>query len=109
MATNSAAAGEIVNLETWADDQPHSRTKAIVKTDEMELIRISLPSGKVLPKHKVSGPIIVQCISGVIEFTAMGATQELSSLKLLHLMPGELHSIKAVEDAVILLTIIFKV
>jgi len=108
MATHHATPGEIVYLETWADDQPDSRTKAIAKTDEMELIRISLQSGKGLPNHKVSGPITVHCIKGKIEFTAMNSTQELSSNELLHLMPGEPHSVKAVEDAVILLTIIFK-
>ncbi|MGH1538587.1 MAG: cupin domain-containing protein [Gammaproteobacteria bacterium] len=108
MATQHASPGEIVNLETWADDQPDSRTKAIVKTDEMELIRLSLPLGKEIPNHKVSGPITVHCIKGKIEFTAMGATQELSQWELLHLMPGEPHSVTAIEDSVVLLTIIFK-
>ena len=108
MATHQAAPGEIVNLVTWADDQPNARTKAIVKTDEIELIRLSLPSGKELPNHKVSGPITVHCIKGKIEFTAMGATQELSPGELVHLMPGEPHAVRAIENSVVLLTIIFK-
>lgn len=108
MATHHAKPGEIVDLETWANDQPDARTKAIVKTEGMELIRLSLPTGKEIPNHKVSGPITVHCIQGKIEFTAMGATQELETGQLLHLMPEEPHSVKAVDDAVVLLTIVFK-
>ncbi len=109
MATHHANPGEVVDLETWAKDQPEARTKAIVKSDEMELIRMYLPAGKEIPNHKVrNGSIIVHCIRGSVEFTAMGAAQELESGQLLHLEPGEPHSLVAIEEAVILLTIIFK-
>ena len=108
IATHHASPGEVVNFETWASDLTTDQTKAIVKTKEMELVRLVLPAGKEIPNHKVSGPITVHCINGRIEFTAMGATQELSQGELLHLTPGEPHSVKAIENAVVLLTIIFK-
>ena len=108
MATHHAKPGETVNLATWADDLAKEKTKAIVKTDAMELIRLVLSAGAHLPHHKVPGPITVQCVKGKIEFTAMGATQEMQAGELLHLAPGEPHSVKAIENAVILLTIIFK-
>lgn len=107
MATHHANPGEIVDLQTWAADLPKEHTKAIVKTDEMELIRMVLPAGKGIPNHKVEGPIIVQCVAGKIAFTAMGATQVMNYDQLIHLLPGEPHSVKAIEDSVILLTIIF--
>ena len=44
----------------------------VSKTEEMELIRLVLAAGKVLPNHKVAGPITVHCIEGKIEFTTMG-------------------------------------
>lgn len=108
MATHHASAAEIVDLSTWAQGIPNEQTKAIVKTDEMELARLVIPAGKDFPNHKVSGPIIVHCINGEIEFTAMDTTQVLTPGQLLHLLPNEPHSIRAVEDSVILLTIIFK-
>ncbi len=109
MATHQAAPGEIVELKTWAQDLPDEQTKAIVKTEEMELVRLVILAGKEIPIHKVSGPIVVHCINGKIEFTTMGTTQVLIPGQLLHLIPDEPHSVKAVEDAVVLLTIIFKV
>ncbi len=108
MATHHAKPGEIVDLQTWAADLPKEHTKAIVKTDEMELIRIVLPAGKGIPIHKVPGPVTVQCIVGKIAIIAMDATQELNYNQLLHLKPGEPYSLKAIEDAIVLLTIIFK-
>ena len=108
MAIHHDKPGEIVDLETWADDQPLERTKAIVKTKEMELARLFLSSGKEIPNHKVRGPIIIHCIKGKVEFTALGTIRELEPGQLLHLMPEEPHAVKAIDDAVVLLTIIFK-
>jgi quercetin dioxygenase-like cupin family protein len=106
MATHHAAPGEIVDLASWADDLPSEKTKVIIKTNEMELARLVIPKGKEYPNHKVSGPIVVQCVQGRIELTAMGITQELHAGQLLYLLAGGAHSLKGVEDSVILLTIL---
>lgn len=108
MATHHASPAEVIDLGTWAQDLPNEKTKAIVKTDEMELARLVIPAGKEIPTHKVTGPIIVHCISGEIELTAMGKTQLLMPNQLLYLMSDEPHLVKAVEDSVVLLTIILK-
>lgn len=108
MATHHASPGEIVDFASWADDLPEDKTKTIVKSEAMELGRLVIPAGKEIPEHKVTGPIIIQCIQGKIEFSAMGKTQELQGGQLLYLMPDEPYSFKAMEDAVVLLTILFK-
>lgn len=105
MATHHAVPGEIVDLGSWANDLPNEKTKVIIKTHEMELARLVIPKGKEFPSHQVPGPIVVHCVQGKIELTAMGRMQELHCGQLLYLMPGEPHSLKAVEDAVILLTV----
>lgn len=108
MATHHASPGEIVDLATWAQDVPNEKTKVIVKTDEMELVRLVLPAGKEFADHKVSGPCVIHCITGEVECPAMGTTQALTSGQLLYLMSGEPHAVRAVVDSVVLLTIIFK-
>ena len=107
MATHHASPCEIVDLEAWAQDLPNEQSKAIMKTDEMEIARLVIPSGKEFPSHKVSGPIVVHCTKGEIEFTAMDKTQMLTSGQLLYLMPSEPYSLRATVDSVVLLTIIF--
>jgi len=108
MATHHASPSEIVDLETWSQDLPGEHAKAIVKTPEMELARLVFPAGGEFPNHKVSGPIVVHCKKGEIEFVAMGATRILKTGQLVYLMPDEPHSIRAIADSVVLLTIIFK-
>ena len=108
MATHHASPSEIVDLETWSQDLPNEHTKAIVKTPEMELARLVYPAGGEFPNHKVSGPIVVHCIKGEIEFEAMGITRILKPSQLVYLEAGEPHSIRAIADSVVLLTIIFQ-
>ncbi len=108
MATHHASPSEIVDLETWAQDLPNEHAKTIVKTHEMELARLVFPAGGEFPEHRVSGPVVIHCVKGEIEFTAMGATQILKPGQLLYLMPDEPHSLRALTNAVVLLTIIFK-
>tara|TARA_R100001377_G_scaffold84886_2_gene69501 strand:+ start:626 stop:964 length:339 start_codon:yes stop_codon:yes gene_type:complete len=107
MATHHASPAEIVDLETWAQDLPEEHAKAIVKTRDMELARLVFRAGEEFKSHKVSGPVVVHCISGAIEFTAMGSTKILSSGQLLYLLSNELHSLRALSDAIVLLTILF--
>jgi quercetin dioxygenase-like cupin family protein len=108
MATHHAVPGEIVDLASWANDLPNEKTKVIIKTDEMELARLVVPQNKEFPNHHVPGAIVVHCVQGKIELTAMGKTQELQEGQLLYLMPGEPHSLKGIEDAVIVLTVFLK-
>jgi quercetin dioxygenase-like cupin family protein len=108
MATHHAVPGEIVDLASWANDLPNEKTKVIIKTDEMELARLVVPKNKEFPNHHVPGAIVVHCVQGKIELTAMGKTQELQEGQLLYLMPGEPHSLKGIEDAVIVLTVFLK-
>lgn len=107
MATHHATAGEVVDIATWANDLPEEKTKTIVKTDAMELARVVIPAGEEYPNHTVPGPIVVHCVQGKIQVSAMGATQELHAGQLLYLMANEPHVFKGVQDAVVLLTILF--
>jgi len=107
MATHHASPGEIVDLYTWAHDMPHERSKAIVKTDDMELARLIIRAGNEFPNHEVSGSIVVHCVKGQIEITLSTATQTLKSNQLIYLMPNESHTVRAVVDSVVLLTILF--
>jgi len=107
MATHHASTGEVVDLDNWANDLNVDQTKVIVKTEKFELARLVLSQDKEIPSHKVEGPIIVHCTSGEIEFLIDGIPLILKSNQLLHLKPGETHSLKAKADSVILLTILF--
>ena len=83
-----------------------AKTRALLKTEHVEVVRLILPQGKVIAEHKAPGEIIVQCLEGRIAFTTMGKTEELEAGQLLYLSAAEPHSVRAVENSSILLTIL---
>jgi quercetin dioxygenase-like cupin family protein len=62
--------------------------------------------GKEVAEHKAKGEIVVQCLEGRVAFTALGRTQTLEAGKLLYLPSGEPHSVKGIDNASLLLTIL---
>jgi quercetin dioxygenase-like cupin family protein len=99
--------GEIVNLEELREDLDVSNTHALARTDSMEVIRIVIPKGKSIREHHVGGEIQVQCLKGNVQFSFDRKARTLKKGDWLFLGKGVSHSLKAEEDTVILLTILF--
>lgn len=105
MAILHAAPNEIIKLQLGAD-LCSSRTTTVIKTADLELIRLVLPAGKVIPLHKAQGEITVQCLEGRVAFTADNKTQELTAGHLLYLNAGEPHALIAIESSSLLVTLL---
>jgi quercetin dioxygenase-like cupin family protein len=101
-----AKPGDIVDLRPLGRALATAKTTTLVKTADLELIRLVLSAGKELPTHKVPGEITVQCLEGRVAFTAEGKTQELTAGQLLYLTAGERHAVKGIEDSSLLVTIL---
>ena len=106
MAIPHAQPGEIVNVRPLGTALVSSQTKTLVRAEKVEIIRLIVPAGKEIPEHKAKGEIIVHCLEGQVAFTAFGRTQTLQAGELLYLPAGEPHTVKVVEDASLLLTIL---
>lgn len=96
---------EVVRLPLGAALQA-SKTSTLVKTSDLEVIRLVVPAGKEIPTHKAPGPITVQCLEGRVSFTAQGQTQELHAGEFTYLKAAEPHSLKGIEDSSLLVSIL---
>lgn len=105
MAIQHAAPGEVIDIRPLADRLVQSVTSTLIKSERLEVIRLVVPAGKVIPPHKVAGPITVQCLEGRIEFEAGGSRRPLGPGEMLYLTGDELHSLKGIEDSSVLVTI----
>ena len=56
--------------------------------------------------HAKLGEIVVHCLEGRVAYTAFGKTHNLEAGKLLYLPTGEPHSVKGIDNASHLLTIL---
>jgi len=81
-------------------------TTTLIKTYALEVLRLVLPSGTQIARHQVMGEITVQCLEGQVAFDAGGTVRELRAGDLLYLEAGTPHSLRAVEDSSVLVTIL---
>ena len=105
MAIAHAASGQVIDLLPAAGAVTESRTVALFKSRSLELMRLVLPEGKTVAPHSVKGDITVQCLSGEINLFAGGEVRRMTAGQLLWLDGGVEHSLTAVSDAQVLVTI----
>lgn len=105
MAQQRTASGQLADSRPLGSRLSGSKTVAILKSAQLEVIRLVLQAGKGLPEHAAPGEITVQCIEGCVDFRASGAVHSMRAGDLIHLGAGEPHALSAVESASLLLTI----
>jgi quercetin dioxygenase-like cupin family protein len=109
MAIPHAAPGTPIDLRRPEEKLSEAQTRALVKTEAFEAIRLVIPAGhEVCKNHRVEGPITLQCLEGRIEFSAEGDKRTMQAGQWLYLPGGVPHSICGEEDALVLLTVMFR-
>ncbi len=108
MAIPHANPGEVIDVRPLGAALTSTKTATLLKTDKLEVVRMVMPTGKEIAEHSAPREITVQCLEGRIAFTALGNTHELSAGQMLFLTAGVPHSLKCIENASFLLTIIFQ-
>jgi len=108
MAIPHARPGDKIDLHPLGPALETTRSHALFKSDDLELIRVVLLAGQEMPPHAVAGEITLQCIEGRIAFDCDAGVIELAAGQLVHSAAGEMHSLRAIEDASLLLTIALK-
>jgi quercetin dioxygenase-like cupin family protein len=104
MSIPHAKSGEVVQLPLGAALR-RTKTMTLVKTNDLEVIRLAVPAGKEIPTHRAPGEITVQCLEGRVQFTAHGRSQEIDAGQFLYLAAQEPHSLRGIEDSSLLITI----
>ncbi len=104
MALLHAQAGEVVDVGPLGDSLPETKTCALVKTQNFEVIRMVMLAGKEVAEHRAKGEIIVHCLEGSVLFNIADKQVELKAGNLIHLKAGERHALNAISNSSLLLT-----
>ena len=104
MALPHAQSGQIIDVSPLGSGLRSAVSTALFKAEDLEVMRLVLLSGKGIPPHKVAGEVTIQCIEGVVEVSS-DEVQTLEAGKMMYLRGDEVHSLRAVEDASMLVTI----
>lgn len=108
MAIPHAQPGEVIDVRPLGPVLADSRTTTLIKTKNLEVVRLVMAAGKEIAEHRAPREITVHCLEGKIAFTARGKTQELTAGQMLYLEGGDPHSVHCIEDASFLLTILLE-
>jgi quercetin dioxygenase-like cupin family protein len=109
MAIPHAHPGMPVDLRPIGEALTKTETTALVKNDAFEAIRLVLrKEQEVCHDHEVEGMITLYCIEGRVALTASGATHDLPAGHWVYLMRHDPHTLRAVEDSSVLLTVKFR-
>ena len=108
MAIAHATPGQPIDVGPLGPLLPNTRTMALFKSGELEVIRLVLLAGKSYPTHKVPGEITIQCLEGKFEVNVEGRTHILAAGQLLYLPGGVQHSLLGIENASGLITIVLR-
>lgn len=106
MSAHHAASGEIVDLRPYGDRLAQQNSVALVRDERIEVMRLVMPAGKVLPEHLAYGPVTIQCIEGAVEVTVHGQARRLEPGGLLYLAAEAPHAVRALQDSSLLVTMV---
>lgn len=106
MAIHHASSGELIDIRPLKDNLKTTTTKALFKSDHLEVSRIVILADEDVPVHQVAGEMTVQCLEGRVELVMEGAAQSMRAGDLICLAGGEPHGLKAMEDSAVLITML---
>lgn len=101
---------EIIDASPLQKRITEFKTGSLIKTDQIMVKRVILLADQSMPMHHAPGIATFYCIEGVIDFTVVGNDNEnhtfqLKAGDLLMLDAGTDHSLIAVQNASLLVTI----
>lgn len=79
--------------------RPRPAVKRLLQGDGVNLITFTFSPGHALPDHQAAHPIMVQCLSGVLDFSCEGETVRLGPGTVIHLPDHVMHRVDCPADS----------
>ena len=108
MSLPHAASGQVINIRPLSGKLKESVSTALFKANELEVMRLVLEAGKEIAEHRISGEVAIHCLEGSIELRAHGRAQPLRQGEMVYLACNEPYSLRALDDASVLMTVALK-
>lgn len=106
MALPHAHPDDIVDLLPTPSTEPAPVSVSLLRTANLQLLRLVLPTGHHMPEHRVPGELTIQCLHGRALIGTAQGPRELAAGQLVALAGDEPHDVRAPEAAVLLLTLL---
>lgn len=108
MALQHAKPLDIIDVRPLGSELHNAVTCSLLKTPTLQLMRLVLPAGQGMREHSVAGAMTVHCLEGEAVVTTPSRKCQLSAGQLVMLAGAEPHSVQAVTDASLLVTVLLR-
>ncbi|WP_334107217.1 cupin domain-containing protein [Methylobacillus sp.] len=108
MSIQHCVPGEIIDISPFGGNFDSATSATLIRENHLEVFRFVLKAGKATPEHIAAGALTIQCIEGEVELVCCGQTQLLKANTLVYLKENDAHTVKALADSTLLITILLK-
>lgn len=108
MSIQHFAPGEVINIRPYGDNFEEATSETLIRESHIEVFRFILKAGKTTPEHTAAGALTMQCIEGEVELDLAGDKRTLQAHNLVYLSAGAAHTVKALADTTLLITILLE-
>jgi quercetin dioxygenase-like cupin family protein len=105
MALIHAQPFDVISLQPLAGKLREVKTHSLLKTGQIQLMRVVMAQGQTMPEHHVAGEITLQCLEGSVLISTPGRSCALAAGELMALPGHEPHGLKALADSSLLVTV----
>jgi quercetin dioxygenase-like cupin family protein len=98
------SAGEVVDVRPLGSELATAQVTPLMRTSDLEVFRVVVPSGTTVPTHEFSREVIVHCLEGRARLVSPGEVYDLRAGQLLYYSSAEPFSVLGLEDASLLIT-----
>lgn len=106
MSLHHISSGEVVSVRLPDAQLKEMPSTALVKTDNIEVMRLVLEAGKSIQEHRVAGEMTLYCLEGSVELQAHQKTQTLKAGDLVYLEEMQPYALRAIEHSALLMTML---
>jgi quercetin dioxygenase-like cupin family protein len=108
MAIPHASSAEVIDIRPLGAQLAGAETTTLIKTYDVEVIRMILPAGKEVPSHALPGEVLLQCLEGRVEVRTDEGCSTLEAGQLLYLAGQQAYGLQAVVGSSLLFTILLQ-
>ena len=109
MALPHARPLDIIDLRPLGAALREARSTSLLKSEQLQLMRVVLQPSQTLPSHAVAGPITLQCLEGQAVVETPSRSCDLQAGDLVMLEAQEPHAVSSAGGASLLVTIVLLV
>jgi quercetin dioxygenase-like cupin family protein len=99
---------DVIDVRPLGQRLAEAKTHSLLKTTQLQLMRLVLPAGVRVPQHHVVGEITLHCLEGTVLVHTPGRLNTLHAGELMALRGEEPHALEARSDASLLVTILLR-